>query len=209
MNDIWKALVGFLFGLLAFGIQRIVSREKRALTAYTTTFSLLSLPDVIREQVKVTFAGDRVDNIVTHTITIVNSGNTTVLGHELTIRVEGDSRILHVAVPARVSIAQESTNVTKLLFPFVNKRQIMEIRVTTAGSQADNLLLDGEGPGVDFDAPKRRLPILHANMSQQELWKALRRLMFGQMLRQLPWLILIYGIAIGLVFLVLYLTEKT
>lgn len=207
MNLLWpdvaKALIGFFFGLLAFGIQRVFSRDRKTLIANISTFSLLSLPDTIRDQVSVLFRQKPVPNIFSHRITFLNSGNRVIENNDVSISIGQNAQILHAEPGNRFEQQSASEQLLKFKLRFLNPGDSTEIRVTTSGTASDEISVDGSGPGVKFIVGEKIIPVLDGNMTSEELRRQIQRVMFAKMKQQLPWFIVIYAVVLGVMFLVI------
>lgn len=202
--DIVKGFVGFGFGLLAFWLQQMYARERRSLSANISTFSLLSLPETIRDQIQVTFQDQLVENILSNRATFLNTGNKVVQDHEIKIAIRAGSTILHIDPGPRFKVIESTDNHARLKLSFLNPRRSTDIRITTTGGGEQNLTIEGEGPGIQFNTGESILPVLDPNMSIEELTKLMRRAALRRMKKQLPWIIPVYLVLFVLMFLFLY-----
>jgi len=207
LGDVLKGLIGFVFGLLAFWVQRLYTRERRSLSANISTFSLLSLPETIRGQIQVKFQDQPVENILSNRVTFLNTGNQVIQNHEIKVTLGEGSKILHVDPGQRFEVVNSSEHYARLKLTFLNPRSSTDIGITTTGGGEQNLNIEGEGPGIQFKSGERILPVLDPNMTSDELLKLLRRVMWDRSKRTLPWVIAIYIVFIGLMALIVYWTS--
>ena len=193
-DDLSKGFIGFLFGLAAFWLQHYFFRKRSSLTANLSTFSLLSLPDAIREQVEVRFRDHPVANIMNHTITLFNSGNQVIQNHELKITSGEDSEILHVDPGPRSEVTKSDDKQARVKIRFLNPRDSTEILISTTGGNESELELDGEGPGVRFKSGERILPVIEANMTAEDLTKVFQRAARGYLRKNWRRTVLVYAL---------------
>lgn len=203
LEKIINGLIGFLFGLLAFWIKSFFEREKKSLTANIMTFSLLSLPDSIREHIVITFSGTPVSNMLVHRITFWNSGNTVIENHPITISTNEHSDLLYVDKGDRFTISDKGKHSATLTLTFLNPKESKHIQVHTTGDEtaASEITVFGEGPGMDFKAGEKVLPVIRPDADPKEIRQQIFAAVFGKQKKFLIWLLVFYVLFFGAMML--------
>lgn len=202
-------LIGFVFGLLAAWIQHRFKRERRSLNANIESFSLLSLPDVIRDQVDVMFSGKVVDNIKVHRIHFWNSGNKVIANHRVEIQTGNNEEILSIDTGDRFRGERQENQAATVRLEFLNPSESEEITIHTTGEAEQEITIKGEGPGVTFSVAKRVSPIIDPNADPKNFRRRLFHAILGGSKKRIIWAIVIYVILFSVWALVLYLGQLT
>lgn len=207
VEKIINGLIGFTFGLLAFWIQSHFKKEKRILRANTETFSLLSLPDALRNEVEVKFAGEIVENILVHRAYFWNAGNTTIENLEIIAELSDEQKVLFIDPDNRFTIEESESNRAVLILKFLNPSETKLVKFHTTGAKEGKIIIRGEGPGIDFKAGDRVLPVIDPNADPKELRNQILGVMFGRTKKNLVWFSLIYVAAMIVVLGIIFIIE--
>lgn len=204
-TEIWDkvitATIGFIFGLLGFWIQSYLKKEKRSLVANMTTYSLLSLPESIRDQLKVEFQGSAVKNVISHVITFYNDGNKVIENHSITCKMTMAAKLLHLDPGKRFTIKESSEKNIDLVLSFLNPGESSEFRIHTTGDLDEDINIEAEGPGVQFKLGEKLLPVLDPNATREDLFIIFKDMMLGNLKKNAWKVLVLYIVIIAFVFI--------
>ena len=190
-------VTGIIPGLILAWFTVRINRKRLSLIANIATFSLMRLPESMRDKVKVTFSDKLVPNIMLHRVTFWNNGNQVIRDHPVKFTVGTESEILYVDFSDRFEIIEEDEHYVTLNLRFLNEKESREIGLHVTGGVDDELKIDGEGPGLHFDARERVLPVIDPTVDSDELRKQLMDALF----RRVNWklVILVYVAIIAII----------